>query len=57
MALIVKEYFERLEKLKNSVHNEVDCTYHVFIDSRGVKHLQLDTYGSKYRTNHGKVSQ
>ncbi|HBC29706.1 MAG TPA: methionyl-tRNA formyltransferase [Clostridiales bacterium] len=55
MALVKK--FERLDKQRNSVHEEVDCTYSIFTDSFGNKFLQIDTYGSKNRRIRGKVSQ
>ena len=55
MALVKK--FERLDKQRNSVHEEVDCTYSIITDSFGNKFLQIDTYGSKNRRIRGKVSQ
>lgn len=55
MALVKK--FEKIEKQRNSIHKEVDCTYTVFNDSLGEKILQLDTYGSSDRKIKGKVSQ
>jgi hypothetical protein len=55
MALIKK--FEKLEKQRNSVHDEVECTYTVFTESSGNKFLQIDTYGSTSRQFRGKVSQ
>jgi hypothetical protein len=39
------------------VHEEVECAYSVFSDSRGKKYLQLETFGSPSRKLAGKVSQ
>ncbi len=55
MALVKK--LEKIEKERNTVHDEVECTYTIFTDSAGNKFLQIDTYGSVNRKFRGKVSQ
>jgi hypothetical protein len=55
MALIKK--LEKIEKQRNSVHDEVEGAYTIFTDSKGNKILQIDTYGSTNRQLKGKVSQ
>lgn len=55
MALVKK--LERVEKQRNSVHEEVECTYTIFTNSAGDKYFQIDTYGSNNREIRGKVSQ
>ncbi len=47
---------EKIEKLRNSVQEEVQATYTTFI-SNGEKYFQIDTYGTKERVFSGKVSQ
>ena len=42
---------------KDSKHTEVDCTYAIVTDTKGVKYLQIDTYGSATRKIPGKKSQ
>ena len=42
---------------KDSKHTEVDCTYSIITDTKGVKYLQIDTYGSATRKIPGKKSQ
>ncbi|MBU5293835.1 hypothetical protein KQH90_07280 [Anaerosalibacter bizertensis] len=55
MALV--RNFQQLNKQRNSVHKEVDCTYTTFEDSVGNRIFQIDTYGSSDREFVGKVSQ
>jgi hypothetical protein len=55
MALVRK--LEKSPMLRNSVHDEVDCTYTVFRDNAGRQYLQIDTYGTSRRQIHGKKSQ
>ena len=55
MALVKK--IEQMTKERNSVHDEVNCTYSVFTASNGERFFQLDTYGSKKRKILGKTSQ
>lgn len=57
MALISTENISRIEKNKNTVHKEVNCTYTIFVDNKGNKYIQLDTYGSKERQIPDKCSQ
>jgi hypothetical protein len=54
MALLRR--FDELKKDRNTVHDEVDCTFSIFEDA-GNLYLQLDTYGSRDRQIPGKVSQ
>jgi hypothetical protein len=54
LALITE--FMKLQKERNSVHGSVECGYTIFED-RGVRYLQLDTYGSRERQIPGKTSQ
>ncbi len=56
MALIRR--LERSSKERNQIHEEVDCTYTDFADSKsGDRFLQLDTFGRPGRDIPGKVSQ
>jgi len=57
MALINKNNIFKIEKNRNSVHKEVDCSYIMFLGNNGQRYIQLDTYGSKDRQFAGKVSQ
>ena len=56
MARINVSEMEKIEKLRNSVQEEVQATYSTFI-SNGEKYIQIDMYGSKERIFTGKVSQ
>ena len=55
MALVKK--LQRIDKQRNSVHHEVQCTYSIFTDVLGEKILQIDTYGSANREYRGRNSQ
>jgi hypothetical protein len=57
MALILSNKIARIEKDRNSVHKEVECTYTSFVDSKGRKYIQFDTHGSNSRKIKNKVSQ
>lgn len=57
MALIVPTMLSKADKSKISVHKVVEGTYTAFTDSGGTKYFQLDTYGSKDRKIHHKISQ
>lgn len=46
----------KIEKHKNSVHAEVECTYSVFENS-GKKYFQIDTYGTEQRQVKNQPSQ
>ena len=55
MAIVRK--LEQVSGRADAPHSEVDSTYAVWIDERGSKWLQIDTYGSKQRKLLGKKSQ
>jgi thymidylate kinase len=57
MALITFMNSERVEKERNSVHDEVKSTYTSFTNKAGEKFFQIDTYGSSNRQIQGKISQ
>jgi hypothetical protein len=57
MALLSPNKINRVEKDRNSIHQEVECTYTTFIDKDGNKYIQFDTYGSQNRKIKDKVSQ
>jgi thymidylate kinase len=57
VALINFMNSERVEKERNSVHNEVRSTYTSFTNKAGEKFFQIDTYGSSNRQIQGKISQ
>jgi hypothetical protein len=57
MALIISSKITKIEKERNSVHKEVECTYTSFIDAEGRKYIQFDTHGSDFRKIKDKVSQ
>jgi hypothetical protein len=38
-------------------HTDTECTYSLVKDKAGIKHLQIDTYGSAERKIAGKKSQ
>ena len=54
MALV--RHLRPLEKERNQVHGEVECSYSIFSDGREWI-IQLDTYGSPGRALPGKISQ
>ena len=54
MARISK--IEKLERNRNSVHTEVECTYSTFYES-GEKYIQIDTYGTEQRQVKKQPSQ
>lgn len=57
MALITGNSTKKVEKVRNSIHGEVDWTYSTFRGGNGTKYFQIDTYGSKDREFQGKISQ
>ncbi|MCZ0704479.1 hypothetical protein J2T56_003001 [Natronobacillus azotifigens] len=57
MALIVESKFNRVDKHKKNVHEEVESTYSIFTANSGEKYIQIDTYGKSDREIPGKVSQ
>lgn len=56
MAQISVKSMERLEKQRNTVHEEAQATYTVF-ELDGEKYFQLDTYGRTDREFPEKISQ
>ena len=56
MAQISLESIERIEKIRNVLHEKVHATYTVF-EKDGQKYVQLDTYGKDDRDNPEKISQ
>lgn len=56
MAQIDINNLQRVNKERNTIHDEVYATYTVF-ESNGEKYLQIDTYGKAERMNPEKISQ
>ena len=56
MALLKREYINKIDKMRNSIHKPVEATYTVF-EENGETIFQLDTYGLPGRKIQGKVSQ
>jgi len=56
MAQISVQSMDRLEKQRNTVHEEAHATYTVF-EMDGEKYFQLDTYGRTDREFPEKISQ
>lgn len=56
MAQIDIGNLTKVNKKKNSIHDQVYATYTVF-DNNGEKYLQIDTYGKATRENPEKISQ
>lgn len=56
MAQISVKDIKKIEKARNSVHEEAPATYTVFEDS-GEKYFQIDTYGRNDREFPEKISQ
>ena len=56
MALLKKDYIEKINNMRNSVHKPVQATYTVF-EEDGKTIFQIDTYGSPEREMPEKVSQ
>ncbi len=54
MARIIK--IEKLERNRNSIHSEVECTYCTFSEF-GKKYIQIDTYGTEQRQVKNQPSQ
>lgn len=46
----------KIEKSRNSIHPDVECTYRVFIGG-GRKYFQIDTYGTSQRQVKNQPSQ
>jgi hypothetical protein len=56
MVQINLRSIEKIEKQRNTIHEEVPTTYTVF-EYDGDKYIQFDTYGKKDRKNPEKISQ
>lgn len=56
MAQIDIRNLTKVDKERNTVHDQVYATYTVF-DNNGEKYLQIDTYGKAARENPEKISQ
>ncbi len=56
MAQIDISNLTKVDKERNTVHDQVYATYTVF-DNNGEKYLQIDTYGKAARENPEKISQ
>lgn len=56
MAQIDIQNIKKLNKERNTVHDEVNATYTVF-NYEGEKYLQIDTYGKAERKNPENISQ
>ena len=56
MAQISLETMEKVEKLRNQLHEKVRTTYTAF-EYDGKKYVQFDTYGRDARDNPEKISQ
>lgn len=56
MAQINVKDIKKIEKARNSVHEEAPATYTIFEDG-GEKYFQIDTYGRNEREFPEKISQ
>ena len=56
MAQIDINNLKKVNKERNTIHDEVYATYTVF-DNNGEKFFQIDTYGKAERMNPEKISQ
>lgn len=56
MAQINASNMDRLEKQRNSIHEEAPATYTVFVEN-GETYFQIDTYGRTDREHPEKISQ
>ncbi|MCM3093043.1 MULTISPECIES: hypothetical protein [unclassified Cytobacillus] len=57
MARIIGDELFKINKSRNLIHQNVDCSFSTFFDNKGNKYFQLDTYGSNIREFKGKISQ
>ncbi len=55
MAIVTK--MEEVSLQGTASHTYVDSTYSIVTDDKGVRYLQIDTYGSAQRQMPGKKSQ
>lgn len=56
MAQINVKDMKKIDKARNSVHEEAPATYTIFEDG-GEKYFQIDTYGRNEREFPEKISQ
>lgn len=56
MALIVKNKISKVNKTRNTVHQETEATY-TFFKKEGKSLFQIDTYGTQTRKMTDKISQ
>ena len=56
MAQINVKDIKKIDKARNSVHEEAPATYTIFEDG-GEKYFQIDTYGRNEREFPEKISQ
>lgn len=56
MAQINLSSIKKIEKYRNTVHDQVHATYTIF-EMDGGKYVQIDTYGRIDRENPEKISQ
>lgn len=56
MAQIDLDNIRQVEKQRNTIHDKVYTTYTSF-EMRGLKYIQIDTYGKIDRENPEKISQ
>ena len=56
MARIVFNRFNKMQKERNTVHQEVQASYTVF-EKDGKQYFQIDTYGRDDRMMPEKISQ
>jgi hypothetical protein len=56
MVQINLKSIEKIEKQRNTIHEEVSTAYTVF-EYEGEKYIQFDTYGKNGRKNPEKISQ
>lgn len=56
MAQINAANMDRIEKQRNSIHEEAPATYTVFVEN-GETYFQIDTYGRTGREHPEKISQ
>ena len=56
MVQINLRSIEKIEKQRNTIHEEVSTAYTVF-EYEGEKYIQFDTYGKNGRKNPEKISQ
>lgn len=56
MAKVNVVNLTRRDKERNTIQTEAEASYTVF-EMDGERYFQIDTYGTRYRKEQGKVSQ